>query len=242
MKRRDWQPKLPEAEYERELTKLANRVDTILTLPDGIERLRQYVETAEFDLWATRVAQKMIVRVANNDRSMWLKAAKEMSAAMRREIREAPTGIIYKDLLDVQKGLIRSIPLDAAERVQELSTEVLVSGRRSSSIIEAIQNTGQVTRSHAQLIARTEVSRCQTMMTQARAMQVGSTHYMWMTAGDLEVRAGHRKMRGVICEWARPPAVENGSARKSRIIHHHPGCIWRCRCYPVPIFNDRYER
>lgn len=108
----------------------------------------------------------------------------------------APTGETMRALMAEQVGLIRSIPLEAAERVHRLTIEALEDGTRAAAISKEIQRSGEVAKSRADLIARTEVSRAATSLTEARALAVGSTHYIWRTSGDSDVRPGHRAMEG----------------------------------------------
>lgn len=177
---------------------------------------------------------RMLRDVEAVDRSSWAVLSAEMSQEIQREIARAPTGEILRRLMDEQVALIKSIPLEAAKRVHELSIKGLETSTRGEDIRSAILASGDVATSRATLIARTEVARTASLLTQARAEFVGSTHYIWRTSGDTDVRAGHRAMNGKVFRWDDPPEVnENG-----RVMRHHPGQIWNCRCYPEPIIPD----
>lgn len=110
----------------------------------------------------------------------------------------------------------------------------MANGTRQTELADQIENLGDVTRSRAVLIARTETARASTVLLQARCEEVGVTHYIWRTARDGAVRPGHRVMEGRVCEWANPPAVRENDA----IYYHHPGEIWNCRCYAEPVVTD----
>lgn len=158
----------------------------------------------------------------------------DMSRALRDELRRAPTGVTMRTLMAEQVGLIKSIPLKAAERVHWLTIEALKDSTRAPAISKAIQESAAVAKSRADLIARTEVARTATALTEARARSIGSTHYIWRTSGDSDVRAGHKAMEGKVCAWDECPEVEENG----RIMRFHPGQIWNCRCWAEPIISE----
>ncbi|MBY4751880.1 minor capsid protein [Burkholderia dolosa] len=194
--------------------------------------LRRYAEA--LTPWAEATAARMLEDLNRRDEQAWMQQAQEMSRALRDELRRAPTGETMRALMAEQVTLIKSIPLEAAERVHRLTIEALEDSTRAAAISKEIQRSGEVAKSRADLIARTEVSRAATSLTEARARAVGSTHYRWVTSGDSDVRPGHRALNGKVFAWNDPPEVnENG-----RIMRHHPGQIWNCRCYAEPILPE----
>lgn len=194
--------------------------------------LRRYAEA--LGPWAEVTAARMLDDLNRRDEQAWMQQAADMSHALRDELRHAPTGETMHALMAEQVGLIKSIPLEAAERVHRLTIEALEDSTRAAAISKEIQRSGEVAKSRADLIARTEVARAATSLTEARALAVGSTHYIWRTSGDSDVRAGHRAMEGKVCAWNDPPEVdENG-----RVMRFHPGQIWNCRCWAEPIISE----
>lgn len=173
----------------------------------------------------------MLEDVNHRDRQAWQELAAEMSRELRREIREAPTGEVMRGLLDEQVSLIKSLPLDAAKRVHELTIKGLEDSTRASEIAKEIAASGQVTASRANLIARTEVARSASVLTQARAQNVGSEGYIWRTSGDSDVRHSHKQMNGKFVRWDSPPTLSDGTTT-------HAGQIYNCRCYPEPVLPD----
>ncbi|MFX5937705.1 phage head morphogenesis protein, partial [Acinetobacter baumannii] len=81
---------------------------------------------------------------------------------------------VLQELLAEQVDLITSIPREAGQRVHELTLKGLEDSTRASEIAKEIMRSGEVAKSRAMLIARTEVSRTATSLTQARAQFVGS--------------------------------------------------------------------
>jgi len=175
----------------------------------------------------------MVADVARRNLNAWKQNSADMGRALRDELINAPTGSYYALLMDEQVGLIKSLPLDAAQRVHDLSQEALIQGERASTIAAKILETGQVTASRAKLIARTEVSRTASTLTQARARYAGSEGYIWRTSRDGDVRPTHRAQEGNYIRWDHPPKTDKGLAP------YHAGCGPNCRCYPEPVFpND----
>ncbi|MBR8380691.1 minor capsid protein [Burkholderia cenocepacia] len=194
--------------------------------------LRRYAEA--LGPWAEVTAARLLDDLNRRDEQAWMQQAADMSRALRDELRRAPTGETMRALMAEQVGLIKSIPLEAAERVHRLTIEALEDSTRAAAISREIQRSGEVAKSRADLIARTEISRAATSLTEARALAVGSTHYIWRTSGDSDVRPGHRAMEGKVCAWNDPPEVdENG-----RVMRFHPGQIWNCRCWAEPIISE----
>lgn len=191
--------------------------------------LAKYSEA--LDGWALRTASAMVAEVEVRDRKAWLEAAAEMSEALRQEIRSAPTGAAMKDLLSEQVTLIKSIPLDAAQRVHELTLKALEDSTRSKEIAAEIMRSGEVAVSRANLIARTETARTASALTQARAQHIGSEGYIWRTANDSDVRHSHKEMNGRFVRWDSPPTLSDGTTT-------HAGQIYNCRCYPEPVLPE----
>ena len=81
------------------------------------------------------------------------------------------------------------------------------------------------------LIARTEVARTASGLTEARARHVGSDGYFWRTAKDADVRDSHRQMEGKFVKWNEPPTLSDGTVT-------HAGQIYNCRCYAEPVINE----
>jgi len=223
----------PALEYSRALRKVAAHVgELVRAFPDPsdprlAEALLKYSEA--LDGWARVVAQKMLAAVAHRDIKAWREITKGMSLALRNEIENAPTGQAMRGLMADQVHLIKSLPLDAAQRVHNL----VIQGQgstRAAEIAKEIMRTSEVTKSRATLIALTETSRAATAMTQARAEHIGSEGYVWRTAKDSHVRESHKRMQGRFVRWDSPPTLDNMTG--------HAGCLPRCRCYPEVVIGE----
>lgn len=228
-----------ETQYARELRKVARHVGDIVkgfptnepaAIPGLIETLRKYSDLIA--PWAEAAATRMLTDVARRDKNAWADMASTMSRSLKREIESAPTGRLFIQLLAEQVGLIKSLPIEAGQRVHELTIQGLMGATRASEIAKEIARSGEVTISRANLIARTEVSRTASGLVQARAQYVGSEGYVWRTSGGSSVRKDHRVLNGKFFRWSEPPvAGPNG-------MRYHAGAGPNCQCFPEPVLAD----
>lgn len=192
--------------------------------------------------WATITCRRMQADVDRRDMATWASLSKTMSRALSEEIKEAPTGKLFQELMAEQVGLITSLPLDAAKRVHEWTIKGIEGAVRADEVAMEIMRTGLVTKNRANLIARTEVARTASMLVQARATFVGSEGYLWSSAGDDDVRnkdgnpiGSHRKLNGKFIRWDSPPVASTTGVRA------HAGQWVNCRCVPIPVLADEKE-
>lgn len=239
--------RVAESDYAKRLRQVARAVGHIVEgfAPAGIigahlEALTTALAKygAIIEPWARAVAARMLADVATRDEKAWHQTGQEIGKALRAEIRGADTGALMRRLQAEQVTLIKSLPLEAAQRVHELARAGLASGRRPKIIAEKIARTGRVTMSRATLIARTEVARAASLMTQARAMHIGSEGYRWRTARDADVRPEHRRLEGKFVKWGQPPVA--GRGKGGTAVHAHAGQFPNCRCWMEPVLPDLF--
>lgn len=226
-----------EREYQRSLTQVARQVGAIINgFPPGdpsadpiiSQILRKYADA--LSEWAIATGTRMITDVNHQDRKAWAERTEEMAKALRDEILHADTGAAMRGLLAEQVTLIKSIPLDAAKRVHELTLQGIEDATRANEIAKEIQRSGEVATSRAQLIARTEVSRTAATLTEARAKATGSEGYIWRDSGDKTTRHSHHLMNGKYVRWDSPPTLDK--------LTGHAGCLPNCRCWPDPVIPE----
>lgn len=223
-----------ETEYAAKLRRVARFIHELCAthpvtdLPGALwlrTALEQYADT--LTPWAEAVSRTMLTETAARDERSWFRIADRMGRALREEIAATPTGPILRQLMGEQVKLIKSIPLEAAERVHNVALKHLEQGLRADSLVSEIMKTGQVSRSKAELIAVTETGRANTTLTQARAQRVGSEGYIWRTSKDAAVRPSHREMEGKVVPWNAPPTLDG--------LTGHAGALPRCRCFCEPV-------
>lgn len=185
--------------------------------------------------WARSAVGAMLTDVDRRDYNMWGELSNTIGSELKHELRYAPTGRTLREALARNVDLITSLPTDAAARVHKLTVEALVTGRRAEDIAKEIMRSGEVTKSRAKLIARTEVGRTAEELKKTRAQHVGSPGYIWRTVGDADVRESHAEMEGVFVAWG---ANGGQGAQLSDGTVCHAGTIYNCRCYAEPVLPD----
>lgn len=234
---RKGQPKTASAErqYAKQLRKVARHVgDIISAFPPGDPAvdgtisaiLRQYSDT--INGWAIETATIMLRQVEKAEAAVWFERSVQMGDELRRVIQRTPIGDLLATRLAEQVVLIKSLPTEAAQRVHNWTLVGIEDSSRSTDMIDAIQRSGPVTANRAKLIARTEVARTASLLTETRARAVGSKGYIWRTSRDSDVRDSHAKMEGQYVEWDNPPTLSDGTTT-------HAGQIYNCRCYPEVV-------
>lgn len=223
-----------EAQYNSRLREVAKNVRSLIggvlskdlaNINAVVNALRTYADV--LDPWARSVASYMLADVSRRNYKMWKQNAVELGEALRHELETAPTGRVLAAMMRENVSLIKSLPLHAAERVHQMAMERLVSSERSLTMIDDILAQGSVTESRARMIARTEVSRANAMLLQARAEYTGSEGYIWRTVGDHDVRESHKRLDGKYIRWDSPPTTDK--------LVGHAGCLPNCRCTAEPV-------
>jgi len=195
-----------------------------------MDRLDRYADLIE--PWAEAVSSRLMSTLELSDDAMWRDRSVAISAGLR-DIMNSGTGQVTRSIIDEQVKLFKSLPLQAADRVYDIHNEAIdavVKGRRSSELTAEILRTGEVTEARARTIARTEVGRASTALTQARSTAIGSPGYIWRTAEDGDVRHSHAQMEGKYVAWASPPTLDGMTG--------HAGQFPNCRCYPEVVIPE----
>lgn len=183
------------------------------------------------DPWASAAAARMIAEVDRRDFKAWIEHGREIGAQLQRTLRSAPVGREVAQLQQTQVALITSMPLNAAQRIQGLSTQAMTGGGRWEEIAREVMAQGQHSRSEANTIARTETARVQSNFTAVRAQHLGSEQFEWATANDRDVRPLHKSFAGKVYRWDQPPVLDDGRPGL-------PGTIYNCRCWAIPVLPE----
>lgn len=126
-------------------------------------------------------------------------------------------------------NLIKSIPVQGLDQVKKLVTSAISSGTRVEVVRKRIGERFAVSESRATLIARDQILKGNSALTQARHRDAGIREYRWSTSSDERVRDMHAELDGQIFSWDDPPVTnEQGDT-------NHPGTDYQCRCVAVPI-------
>lgn len=220
-------------------------VNSAKTPSEAIHLLRVYSNSEEFRDWCERLATKITTQVNQTVSATWREAAakagrgSQIYASLMKELKTPLGGNVALKIRE-NANLIKTFPLNISVQLNAYIGREAYKGRRAADILDDMMKMFPNTaKSRLMLIARTEVSKTQTALVQARAMNMGADWYIWRTSDDERVRPSHRKMDGVICNWKDPPDPEKVCGLKS-YGKYHAGDIFNCRCYPEPIVNLDY--
>lgn len=189
--------------------------------------------SALIDSWAKRVATKFVETIAQDNARLWQQHSHEMNRELKQLVAQAPIGHVMQSIVHEQIRYIKSLPIEAADRVYDIQNRAIaavVNGERPEHFTAMIAQSGEVTASRAKMLARTELGRATQALTQARALAIGSTGYIWRTANDGDVRHSHKKLEGQFIDWHNPPTLDG--------MIGHAGALPNCRCYCEVSFSD----
>ena len=230
-----------EKAYQRQLTTVGKNIGALVKgyAPNGIvtdipgltTALHKYSELLK--PWAKTVTERMHADVERRDKDAWVQAARQMGKTLRNDLfTHNQVSEMMRSALSIQVKLITSLPIEAAERVQKIALENIVTSSRGEELQKQILASGHVSVGRAKLIARTETSRTASLLMQSRATYIGSEFYHWRTVQDSDVRREHRALEGKVIPWKKPPIAGTNGMR------YHAGQGPNCRCYCEPILPD----
>lgn len=232
--------RIAELSYQRQLAQVGRNIGHLIKgmAPEGIVSdmgalqriLSQY--SGILQPWAKTVVERMQAEVSQRDIRAWAELGRSIGQSLKKEILHAPTGAMLREQMQEQIKSITSLPIEAAQRLNELTLRGITEGTRTPEIMEAIMNSGNVSISRAKLIARTQVATTASKLTEVRAVHIGSPGYLWRTSLDSDVRKYHRKLEGKFIEWDKPPIVDKDGRRA------HAGQDYQCRCYQEVVVPD----
>lgn len=126
-------------------------------------------------------------------------------------------------------ALINSIPQQYLDRVEQAVMAALQAGTLNASLADELLKIEGVTKNRAKLIARDQLGKINSRLSQIRQQSLGITHYFWSTSLDERVRSKHAKWEGDLIAWDNPP------------IDGHPGQAIQCRCTAIPDLDFLME-
>lgn len=137
--------------------------------------------------------------------------------------------------------LIKSIPSQYLEQVQNIVMGNMRQGMRPSYIEGELVKQFGVTQRRAKLIARDQTSKIQGEMTRIRQVNSGLEYFKWVTSQDERVRHSHVAVakRDVgygegVFKWSDLPVVDG--------VPTFPGQPINCRCVARPVTAAQVER
>jgi len=126
-------------------------------------------------------------------------------------------------------GLITSISSQYFTQIEGIIRRGVESGTSTKKIQKELQNRFSVTRNRARLIARDQIGKYYGSMHKERSVDLGITHFRWITAGDERVRTEHRLLDRRRFSW------------KMGADGLYPGLDIQCRCIAENDYSVFFE-
>lgn len=155
---------------------------------------------------------------------------------------------------DTNYELIVSNTQKYVAQINDLTEKAIVNGWGYQSLIGDLQTLGdEMTGPRSRLIARDQIGKLNSYISQAEQASAGISMYIWRTAGDERVRGmpggkwqyaipSHWAMEGKLCRWDNANVYSDDVGitwlqRGSDMPLSHPGIEIQCRCQAIPFFD-----
>ena len=242
-----------ENSYHRALTRITRDIRTICqqaATPSMLTAaIEAYSRSDAFQRYAELTARRMITGQLVGQKATWRAAAAEsmrgrdIYRALREETRSGTRiGQAINDIIANNALLIETCPLYISRRLSAYAYQQAQKGIRHEQMMEAMRRMApHLTDVQVRRIARTESSKAQTALLEARCEALGLGWYEWRSSHDERVRSSHSDMDGVICRWNDPPNPEllfPHKGERNSGAGYHPGNIYNCRCIALPIIDE----
>lgn len=122
--------------------------------------------------------------------------------------------------------LIKSIPQEYLNKVEQAVLAGLQGGTLATDLEEDLLKIEGLTENRAKLIARDQLGKINSRISQIRQESLGIEGYTWSSSRDKRVRPEHRARNGKTYKWSEPPP------------DGHPGQAIRCRCVAIPDMSN----
>jgi len=204
--------------------------------------LQVYAEDPQFRELAEMAASRMITAQKVESARSWREAAmkgtqgRKIYQALKQEVMTGFNGYVHHLVLQ-NADLIKTLPRDLARDVNAQILKWTMEGLRAEDIAQRLRSmVPHDIKTNLELIARTELSKSNTAITEARCQEMDIQWYTWQTTKDGDrVRPSHRLMQGVLVPWSKPPNPEALLGVRSPFGHYHAGGCPNCRCYAEPV-------
>ena len=226
------------SEYEADLRALFHAYQVL-----GREGLADAELSRRFEQAAERVASRMVTGLSRVNYRNWREAAfksgngKRIFAGLKGELAETHVRRTLERIARENARLITSVPQTVARVITTKAIEAQAGGKRSSEIESELRELApRLGEAKIRLIARTEISKAETAITQTRSQQIGANWYQWSTSEDERVRKSHRNMDKVLVAWDDAPSPE-ALIGEHNYGRYHSGSTFNCRCVSLPIIT-----
>ncbi|KAA6459652.1 hypothetical protein DYQ86_16160 [Acidobacteria bacterium AB60] len=236
-----------EAAFEREIRQMLRealpkkRADQ--SFEEWIAELQAMSRDTMFRPAAQNIARRMVSRMnainlkAWQDAARWSSHNRLMYRLLQREM-AGPIGQRFNSIIAQNAELISSVPAEVAQRLSaRLARAQQRSVRYETMAAQMRVEFPRLTDWRIRVIARTEVAKASTALTEVRSQSIGINWFVWRTSKDGAVRLSHRNLEGVLMSWDDPPSPEQLVGQHSTLGHYLPGNCPNCRCTPFPLMG-----
>lgn len=126
-------------------------------------------------------------------------------------------------------ALVRRLQGDALGHLEALIYRGLASGMDAEELGGAIADRLGIAERHARLIARDQIQKLDSKVTELRHAELGIRSFVWWSMQDDRVRPRHRSLHGKTFAYSDPPA--DGL----------PGQPVGCRCRQAPVLDQQVD-
>lgn len=174
---------------------------------------------------ATKLATAVAADVEKFNKEQFKKVVKSV-IAVDVITAEPWLGSKLKSFVSENTKRIKKLPADTLKQVDGMLTEGIRKGHHPARLQRDMTERFQISKRHAEVIARDQVGTLNGQLTELRQKDIGIDKYEWLTAGDERVRSSHAELAGKVFSWSNPPAIG------------HPGTAIQCRCVASPVMDD----
>ena len=185
-----------------------------------------------FQEQARTVDDAMVGELAKVNAKSWREAAfksqngRKIYKALQEEIRRANLQPHLDAIAERNARLIRSLPSKIAQQVTEHAQTLFQEGKRPEEIQRELKLVApRMTKAHARLIARTEISKAESNLTVARAQNIDIGWGQWANLDN------------VLVAFDDPPQPEELIGERTTLGRGLPGAFPNCRCVLLPLIS-----
>lgn len=169
-------------------------------------RLIEFSNSKKYEEFCDKFSRELAKKGIKWKKDTWKKlykvAKKEGVIALKSNYTDYQKKVMEKAIKENFK-MIKSIPEKIMKVLKEKSVKELINevalGKTDRGSFKKFLEEKKV--KNAELIARTETAKLQTIIQKERATKLGSVCYIWRTSNDRRVRQSHKNMNGVVVFW-----------------------------------------
>lgn len=163
-----------------------------------------------------------------------IKNANDLKRIVGVSIRKSNPGIAaYIDgFREKNVAKIRSLAGSQLVELTKILEQQELSGATVRSVAKQIEDTFEVTKTKANLLARDQILTLNADIDRQRQTNLGIEEYIWTTSGDERVRSSHDDLDGTTQRWDTPPQISDDGRTG------HPGEDYQCRCTAFPVLPE----